>query len=102
MMKPSFSAEINLGHVLQAAVVVASVTMAAVTLRGYYDDRFAGEDQKLALHEMRLTSDEAQLAKMQSEDDNFRTEMRGLGSQLMAAIADLKLQIAMKEDVRKK
>lgn len=101
-MRPTFSAEVNLGHVLQAIVVIGSVTVAAVTLRGYYDDRFAGEDLKIALHDSRLNADEASIAKIQAEDENFRTEMRGLGSQLLAAIGDLKLQLALKEDIRKR
>lgn len=107
-MRPNFSPEINLGHVLQAAVVIVAVLSSAVYLRGYYDDRFAAEDQHfaaadqhIALHEMRLANDEAQLTRLQNEDDNFRTEMRNFGANLLASINDLKTQLALKEDLRR-
>jgi len=101
MMRPSFSPEITFGHVLQIAAVIGSVMFAVGTVRGYIDEKFATQDQRLALHELRLDNGEVQLHQINAGDENFRTEMRIAMQQVLASIGDVKMQLATKVDIRK-
>ncbi|HKS89306.1 MAG TPA: hypothetical protein VJR70_07705 [Stellaceae bacterium] len=95
---PHFTPDINLGHLVQAVVVVT--TVGGGILAGYLSLRADLDLQraKLAGHEARLAIAEHLLDQRRSEDRQFQTEMRAALERVMQAIADLRTEIVQKED----
>ena len=99
---PHFSPDINLGHLVQAIVVV--VTVGGGILAGYLSLRDDLDRQRaefrvaLAGHEARLTVAERQLDERRTEDRQFQAEMRAALDHVMQAIADLRTELVQKEN----
>ncbi|HVB17247.1 MAG TPA: hypothetical protein VNF04_11970 [Stellaceae bacterium] len=99
---PHFTPDINLGHLVQAIVVVT--TVGGGILAGYLNLRDDLDRQRteyrvaLAGHEARLTVAEQALAQRRTEDRQFQTEMRTALGRVMQAIADLRTELVQKQD----
>ena len=104
-LHPHFSPDINLGHLLQAVVVVT--TVGGGILGGYLNLRADIDVQRaefrvaLAGHEARLTVAEHALDERRDEERQFQVEMRSRLEQVMQAIADLRTELVQKQDRRK-
>ena len=99
---PHFSPDINLGHLVQAVVIVT--TIGGGILAGYLTlrDELAAQRTEfrveLAEHEARLTVAEHALDDRRAEDRQFQVEMRSALQQVMQAIADLRTELVQKQD----
>ena len=99
---PHFTPDINLGHLVQAVVVVT--TVGGGILAGYLNLRDDLDHQRtefrvaLAGHEARLTVAEHVLDERRAEDRQFQTEVRASLEQVMQAIADLRTELVQKQD----
>jgi uncharacterized membrane protein YccC len=69
MMKPHFTAEIQLGHILQAAALLGAV------LGGYYSLR-SWEAEQFAAQNLRLSLVEQDQRQRRDDEVSWRTEMR--------------------------
>jgi len=102
MLHPHFTPDINLGHLVQAIVVVATVGGGILggylSLRADLDQQRAEFRVALAGHEARLTVAERLLDERRTEDREFQAEMRAQLQRLMQAIADLKTDLVHKQD----
>jgi len=102
MIRPHFSPEVTLGHLLQATVIVFTVgggiVSAYVSLRTDLERERAEFRIAAADYDARLTNAERELADRQAEDREFRSETRTALSRIMEAIADLRTQIVQKQD----
>ncbi len=102
MLKPRFSAEINFGHVLQAAVLLLTVGGGAVTsyitLRGDIENLRSELEVRLASHELRIRSVEQAVEQRRQDERDFQSEMRTALARIIEAIADLRTQIVQKQD----
>ena len=95
---PHFTPDINLGHLVQAVVVVT--TVGGGSLAGYLSLRADLDLQraKLAAQEARLGIAEHMLDERRSEERQFQAEMRTALERVMQAIADLRTEIVQKQD----
>jgi hypothetical protein len=102
MLKPKFSAEINFGHVMQAAVLLLTVGGGAVTsyisLRGDIENLRSELEVRLASHELRIHSVEQAVEQRRQDERDFQSEMRSALARIIEAIADLRTQIVQKQD----
>lgn len=102
MLRPRFSAEINFGHVMQAAVLLLTVGGGAVTsyisLRGDIDNLRAELEVQIASHELRIGSVERAAEQRRLDERDFQAEMRAALSRIIDAITDLRTQIVQKQD----
>jgi len=102
MVHPHFTPDINLGHLVQAVVVVA--TVGGGVLGGYLSLRSDLDLQRgefrvaLAGHEARLTVAERLIGERRTEDHQFQSEMRAALDRVMHAIADLRTELVHKQD----
>src|SRR5881275_2021706 len=102
MLHPHFTPDITLGHLVQAVVVIA--TVGGGVLGGYLSLRSDLELQRaefrvaLAGHEARLTVAERLLEQRHAEDRQFQAEMRTALERVMHALADLKTDLAQKQN----
>lgn len=102
MVHPHFTPDINLGHLVQAVVVVT--TVGGGILAGYLSLRDGLDRQRaefrvaIAEHAARLTVDERELDERRSEERRFQAEMRTSLQQVMQAIADLRTELVQKQD----
>jgi len=95
---PHFTPDINLGHLVQAVVVVT--TVGGGILAGYLSLRTDLDLQRVELagDEARLTIAEHRLDERRIEDRQFQAEMRAALQRVMQAIGDLRTEIVQKED----
>jgi hypothetical protein len=104
MIHPHFSPDINLGHLLQALIVVTTlgggILGAYLTLRADLDVQRAEFRVALAGHEARLTFAERILDERRTADQQFQTEMRTALSQVMRGIGDLRTELVQKQNRR--
>jgi hypothetical protein len=102
MIHPHFTPDINLGHLLQALVVLTTVGGGIVggylSLRRELDVQRVEFGVALAGHEARLTFAERALGERHTEDRQFQTEMRVALDRLTQAIADLRTELVRKQD----
>ena len=102
VMRPHFTPEITLGHLLQAMVIVFTVgggiVSAYVSLRTDLERERAEYRIAAADYDARLTGAERELAVRQGEDREFRAETRTALARIMDALADLRTQIVQKQD----
>lgn len=104
MLHPHFTPDINLGHMMQAIVVVT--TVGGGILGGYLSLRADLETQRaefrtaLAGHEARLTVAERVLDERRTEDRAFQAEMRAALDRLMQAVSNLRTELVQKQDRR--
>jgi hypothetical protein len=102
MIHPHFTPDINLGHLVQAVVVVTTVgggiLAGYLNLRGDLDLQRAEFRVTLAAHEARLTVAEHQLDQRHSEERQFQTEMRAALARVMQAIGDLRTELVQKQN----
>ena len=102
MIHPHFTPDINLGHLLQALVVVTTVGGGIVggylSLRGDLDVQRAEFRVALAGHEARLNFAERVLDERRTEDRQFQAEMRAAVDRVMEAIGDLRTELVQKQD----
>ena len=99
---PHFTPDINLGHLVQAIVVVT--TVGGGILAGYLSLR-DDLDRQRAEYRVALAGDEARLAVVEhvltqrrTEDRQFQAEMRTALERVMRAIADLRTELVQKQD----
>jgi hypothetical protein len=106
MIHPHFTPDINLGHLVQAIVVVTTVGGGIVG--GYLDLRSDIDLQRaefrvaLAGHEARLTATERMLDERRTEDREFQAEMRAALDRVMQAIGNLRTELVQKQDRKSK
>jgi hypothetical protein len=102
LLHPHFTRDINLGHLVQAVVVVATVGGGVLggylSLRSDLDLQRAEFRVALAGHEARLNVAERVLDQRHAEDRQFQAEMRASLDRVMHAIADLKTDLAQKQN----
>ena len=102
MLHPHFTPDINLGHLVQAVVVVATVGGGVLggylSLRSDLDLQRAEFRVTLAGHEARLTVAERVLEQRHAEDRQFQAEMRAALDRVMQAIGDLRSDLVRKQD----
>jgi hypothetical protein len=102
MIHPHFTPDINLGHLLQALIVVTTLGGGIVggymSLRADLDVQRAEFRVALAGHEARLNFAERILAERRVEDRLFETEMRASVDRVMQAIGDLRTELVQKQD----
>jgi hypothetical protein len=102
MIHPHFTPDINLGHLLQALIVVTTLGGGIVggymSLRADLDVQRAEFRVALAGHEARLSFAERILAERRVEDRLFETEMRASVDRVMQAIGDLRTELVQKQD----
>jgi hypothetical protein len=102
MLKPRFSAEINFGHIMQAAVLLLTVGGGAVTsyisLRGDIDALRSELEVQIASHELRIHAAEQAVEQRRLDERDFQSEMRTALARIIDAIADLRTQIVQKQD----
>ena len=102
MLHPHFTPDITLGHLVQAGVLIASV--AGGIFGGYLELR-ADLDRQRAEYRVALAGDEARLAvaerlldERRAEDRQFQTEMRAALDRVMVTLADIRTELAQKQD----
>ena len=99
---PHFTPDINLGHLVQAIVVVTTVgggiLAGYLSLRDDLDRQRAEYRVALAGHEARLSMVENVLAQRRTEDRQFQSEMRTALDRVMQGIADLRTELVQKQD----
>jgi hypothetical protein len=102
MIHPNFTPDINLGHLVQAVVVVTtvggSVLAGYLSLRADIDVQRAEFRVALAGHETRLAVAEHQLDERHVEDRQFQAEMRAALDRVMQAIAELRTELVQKQN----
>ena len=102
---PHFTPDINLGHLVQAVVVVTTVgggvLAGYLSLRDDLDRQRAEFRVALAGHEARLSVAEHVLDERRTEDRQFQAEMRAALERVMQAIADLRTELVQKQDRKK-
>jgi hypothetical protein len=102
MLHPHFTPDINLGHLVQAVVVVATVGGGVLggylSLRSDLDLQRAEFRVALAGHEARLTVAERVLEQRHAEDRQFQAEMRAALDRIMHGLADLKTDLVQKQN----
>jgi len=102
MFHPHFTPDINLGHLMQALVVVTTVGGGLVggylSLRGDLDVQRAEFRVALAGHEARLNFAERVLDERRTEDRQFQAEMRAALDRVMQAIAGLRTELVQKQN----
>jgi hypothetical protein len=102
MLKPRFSAEINFGHVMQAAVLLLTVGGGAVTsyisLRGDIDTLRSELEVQITSHDLRIHAVERAVEQRRQDERDFQSEMRSALGRIMDAIADLRSQVVQKQD----
>jgi hypothetical protein len=102
MIHPHFTPDINLGHLVQALVVVTTVGGGVVggyvSLRSDIDMQRAEFRAELAGHEARIALLEHQFDERRNDERQFQAEMRGALDRVMQAIGDLRTELVQKED----
>jgi predicted component of type VI protein secretion system len=102
MLKPHFSAEINFGHIMQAAVLLLTVGGGAVTsyisLKGDIETLRSDVEVRIASHELRIQTVEQTVEQRRIDDRDFQGETRTALSRIIDAIADLRTQVVQKQD----
>ena len=102
MIHPHFTPDINLGHLVQAVVVVTTVggglLAGYLNLRGDLDQQRSEFRVMLAAHEARLTVAEHQLDERRTEEREFQAEMRAQLARVMQAIGDLRTELVQKQN----
>lgn len=102
MIHPHFTPDINLGHLVQAVVIVTTVGggifAGYLSLRADLDMQRDETRVALAGHEARLTVAEHLLEERRTEDRQFQAEMRAALDRVMQAIADLRTELVQKQN----
>jgi hypothetical protein len=102
MIHPHFTSDINLGHLVQAVVIVTTVgggiLMGYLSLRADLEAQRAEFRVALAGHEARLTVTERLLDERRSDDRLFQIEMRAAVARVMQGIGDLRTELVQKQD----
>jgi hypothetical protein len=102
MIHPHFTPDINLGHLVQAVVVVTTVgggiLAGYLSLRGDLELQRAEFRVTLAGHEARLTVAEHLIDQRRAEERQFQAEMRASLDRVMQAIADLRTELVQKQN----
>ena len=102
MVHPHFSPDINLGHLLQALIIVTTlgggIVGAYLSLRADLDVQRAEFRVALAGHEARLTFAERVLDERRTADQQFQTEMRAALNSVMQGISDLRTELVQKQN----
>ncbi len=102
LMHPHFTPDINLGHLVQAVVIVTTVgggiLAGYLSLRADLDLERAEYRVALAGHEARLTEAEHLLDMRRIEERQFQAEMRASLERVMQAIAELRTELVQKQN----
>ena len=104
LLHPHFTPDINLGHLVQAVVVIATVGGGVLggylSLRSDLDLQRAEFRVALAGHEARLTVAEHLLEQRRAEERLFQSEMRTTLDRVVQAIGDLRTELVQKQNRR--
>lgn len=104
MIKPCFSPVIDLGHVLQAMVIVIAVggglLTSYVNLRTELDRQRAQMQVAIAGTQVRLEDTEQTIASAQADDRRFKQEMRTAVARIEGSLADLNARLASQQAQR--
>jgi len=99
---PHLIPDINLGHLVQAVVIVAtvggSILAGYLSLRDDLDRQRAEFRVALAGHEARLIGTERLLETSRTDDRQFQAEIRAALERVMQAIGDLRTELVQKEN----
>jgi hypothetical protein len=98
MLKPRWSGEINLGHLIQAATLVVVVGGGAITSYIALRGDLAAQS---SLHQVQVGELTARVLVLESrrvEDKEFQRETRGKLDELLKSLADMRYQLALKAD----
>ena len=102
VIHPHFSPDINLGHLLQALIIVTTlgggIVGAYLSLRADLDVQRSEFRVTLAGHEARLNFAEHMLDERRTADQQFQTEMRTAISLIMQGIGDLRTELVQKQN----
>jgi hypothetical protein len=102
MIHPHFTPDINLGHLVQAGVLIVSVGGGILGgylgLRGDLERQGAEFRVALASHEARLALTERLLDERRSEDRQFQSEMRAALDRVMQGLAEIRTELVQKQD----
>ena len=98
MIRPNFTPEINWGHILQAGVLIVMVGTASLAAVFGFRGDIDAIHTILAQHELRITANEKALDRVTASSDQFRSDMRTELAKILAAIADVKQSVALKQD----
>lgn len=102
MARPRFTPEIDLGHVIQAIVVL--ITIGGSVLGGFLSLRADLAMQRaefasaLKGHEVKLAEIERRLDERRTEQRQFRAETRNSLRQLVQGLADLHIELAQRQN----
>jgi hypothetical protein len=93
---PRFSPEINLGHLLQAVVIMITIGGGAITsylsLRSDIQQVRADLTVRVSEHEVRLATMEHASEDQRKEVREFQAEMRGSIARIFELLTDLRVQ----------
>jgi hypothetical protein len=102
MIHPHFTSDIDLGHLVQAVVIVTTVgggiLMGYLSLRADLELQRAEFRVALAGHEARLSVAERILEERRGDDRLFQVEMRAALARVMQGIGDLRTELVQKQD----
>jgi len=102
MVHPHFSPDINLGHLLQALIIVTTlgggIVGAYLSLRADLDVQRSEFRVALAGHEARLNFAEHMLDERRTADQQFQTEMRTAINSIMEGIGELRTELVQKQN----
>lgn len=98
LTRPNFTPEINWGHILQAGVLIVMVGTASLAAVFGFRSDIDAIHTILAQHDLRITAAEKAIDRQGSSNDQFRAEMRAKLEQILAALADVKQSVALKQD----
>jgi hypothetical protein len=102
MIHPHFTPDINLGHLVQAVLIVTTVgggiLMGYLSLRADLELQRAEFRVALAGHEARITVAERILDERRNDDRLFQVEMRAAVARVMQGIGDLRTELVQKQN----
>lgn len=103
--KPTFAWEISLGQVIQAVVVIVTITGAyfAHYMQVTGDNARTQAEEKLdyAVLNLKLLQEDQKYTTLASDDAAFKAEMRGAIDKVNAAVEEMRVQLVLKADIKK-
>lgn len=92
--RPTFDPTFNLGHLLTATVIVLGLIGGVITMKDGLRDGLAEMRSDNKVQDSRIEGVAREVARSQTEDVTFRSEVRQSLTQLSGAIADLRVLFA--------
>jgi len=94
VLKPDFTSKIDLGHLIQAGILL--VTVGGGGIGGYLalDDRISAQAAKLGIVEQQITQQDHTAIQIQSEQRRFADSISLSLAKLSDQLADLRVLVA--------